>query len=547
MAAEAMSSAISLLSAVDAEQFLQRMSDAYFLVDSCRVIQHANPAAYNLFSGQPLVGRCLDEFIHRDLDHKPPAMGDVLVCHSADDGGDEASALLQLTHFWSAGNHSYHCLLTPLATGCQDLARHDLLTGQLNRQAFEMILGNAVQDAYDQQSCFGLLYLDLYQFKLINDSYGHAGGDRVLRRVAALIDGCLRGQDVLARLGSDEFGLLLPGISLAGARRLSDSLIETFQNTQFHWRNTDFQVSACIGVAQIDARTESAAEALARASGACESAQAIGRNRIVLADSDVDAARRMTDVHWVKRLNDALRNDHFCLYQQKLQAVRPGLCDHHEVLLRLRDYSLSEETTETPALILPEAFIPAAERYGLMDDIDRWVVTRVLDYLQQRQRQGLPLPVLSVNLSGATLGDGAFTEFVVDRIEQAGIEAAYLHFEITETAAIRHLDSAIGFMRTLRARGSCFFLDDFGSGLSSFGYLKELPVDFLKIDGSFVRGMLEDRQQRAMVSSFVQLAQSLDLKTVAEYVESADLRQALVELGVDYVQGDGIARAMPLT
>lgn len=420
-------------------------------------------------------------------------------------------------------------------------ARHDALTALPNRQAFELEISQAVESAKQKKGIFGLLYIDIYQFKVINDSCGHAGGDELLRQLSDLMSDKLRNQDLLARLGSDEFAVLLRNCTLAGAQRVADILLSAVQKFQFRWNMRDIKIGVSIGVLVIDDDAESEGQVLATANAACCAAKELGRNRIHLYNKDREVEQRRNEINWVVKINDALSQNRLCLYEQEIAVLNPALSDslaHSEILIRLRD--------ESGALVGPVEFIPAAERFGLMDDVDRWVIEQVVEHLRQRKLRDLPDKIYSVNLSGFTLGDPSLATFVVDAIDRAEIDASLLHFEVTETAAIRHLDSAVEFMRLLKERGSCFYLDDFGSGLSSFSYLKELPVDYLKIDGSFVKAMLTDSVSFAMVSTINHLAHSMNLKTVAEYVESDALKQKVAEIGVDFVQGFGVSKPHPL-
>ncbi len=305
----------------------------------------------------------------------------------------------------------------------------------------------------------------------------------------------------------------------------------------------DIKVGISIGVLVIDHDAESEAQILATANAACCAAKELGRNRIHLYNKDREVEQRRNEINWVVQINDALTENRLCLYEQVIAALSDDALEqgveHSEILLRMKD--------PDGVLIGPAEFIPAAERFGLMDDVDRWVINAVIEHMSGRKDKALGAKIYSVNLSGFSLGDPSLADFVIERIERGGIDASLLHFEVTETAAIRHLDSAIEFMQRLKVLGSRFYLDDFGSGLSSFGYLKDLPVDYLKIDGSFVRTMLDDSNSLAMVSTINHLAHSMGLKTVAEYVESDALKQELAQVGVDYIQGYGVARPKPLT
>lgn len=535
---------------------LSSIADAVISVDAKGVIETINPMARELLNltdqsarGLP-IGQVLviaDSASHRVL---PSPIVDVLK-HGSNSNYPEVLLYaierkpvlisLQVIPLRNAATEVDGCVLIFRNTSQAERdrlrvkwqARHDTLTSQLNRQAFEVSISQAVERARNEPVSFGLLYIDIYQFKVINDTCGHAGGDELLRQMAELIAGKLRSQDMLARLGSDEFGALIYNTTLAGAQRVASSVLAGIQDYQFHWGGRVFKVAVSIGVVVIDEASESEAQVLATANAASCAAKELGRNRIHWYNKDQEVEQRRSEINWVVNISHALAQNRFCLFQQKIQPV-DGSDDHYEVLLRLRQ--------EDGELISPEVFIPAAERYGLMDDVDRWVVDEVVAHLKEREENFLSPRVYTVNLSGMTVSDPAFVPYVLSALERSGIDASLLHFEITETAAIRHLDTAIEFMQRLREKGSRFYLDDFGSGLSSFAYLKDLPVDYLKIDGSFVSTMLQDSSSFAMVSTINHLAHSMGLKTVAEYVETEELLDALIDVGVDFVQGFGIAK-----
>lgn len=418
---------------------------------------------------------------------------------------------------------------------------HDALTLLPSRQAFEMEVAAALEAALEGQVTYGLLLIDLYQFKLINDTCGHSGGDELLRQMAALLHSKLRSRDMLARLGSDEFGILLDSCTLAGAQRQADTLLRAVQGFRFCWEARELKVSISVGVVTIDRHSESVSRILSNANAACSLARESGRNKIHFYHLDPLSTSHRAQINWVVRIHEALASNRLKLYQQAVMPLQPGheQAPHYEVLLRME--------LEDGALVGPGEFIPAAERYGLMDDIDCWVVEQIMRGLAQRHSAGLPCRSYAVNLSGATLGDSAFVGFVTGLFERYPFPPGLLNFEVTETAAVRHLDCAVSFMQQMRSRGCQFYLDDFGSGLSSFGYLKELPVDYLKIDGSFVSSMLDNESSFAMVSTFNHLAHVMGLQTVAEYVENDALQERLREMGIDFGQGFGLARPEPLT
>ncbi len=544
------------------------IADAVISVDASGKVTTVNPMARELLKldDQRVVGTSIDQlFVIADpKTHQPLASPIDDVLERGKGNVPAAQALLyasqrkpilinvQAVALRNSVNHIDGCLLIFRDTSQAGReshrlnwqARHDALTALPNRQSFESEISQAVAAAKSKQATFGLLYIDVYQFKVINDSCGHVGGDELLRQLSDLMSSKLRNQDLLARLGSDEFAVLLRNCTLAGAQRLADILLSSVQEFQFFWNLREVKIGISIGVSVIDQDAESEGQVLATANAACCAAKELGRNRMHLYNKDREVEQRRNEINWVVKISEALSQNRLCLYEQEIVALSDSegseeVLPHSEILIRLQD--------ESGALISPVEFIPAAERFGLMDDVDRWVIEQVVEHLHQRQLRGLPDKIYSVNLSGFTLGDPSLAGFVEKAIDRTGIDASLLHFEVTETAAIRHLDSAVQFMRLLNARGSRFYLDDFGSGLSSFSYLKELPVDYLKIDGSFVRTMLEEPTSLAMVSTINHLAHSMGLKTVAEYVETDDLKLKLAELGVDFVQGFGISKPHPLT
>nr|WP_281284266.1 EAL domain-containing protein [Exilibacterium tricleocarpae] len=417
---------------------------------------------------------------------------------------------------------------------------HDVLTQLPNRHHFEAELARAVTEAASGEISHGLLYVDLYHFKLINDTCGHTAGDELLRQLAVLFGKRMRSQDVLARLGSDEFGVLLRNCTLAGTQRVADTLLRELQAFRFLWNEQQYKVGISVGAVMIDQNIDSEAQALSAANAACCAAKEAGRNRIHFYHNDNALVQRRSEMHWVVKINEALAENRLVLYRQPIVASAPLLSElpHYEVLVRM----MSPEGE----LIPPVEFIPAAERYGLMDEIDRWVVRNLLQYMRRRRDAGLPEESYAVNLSGVSLGDESFCEFVWNELAESAVKPKLLHFEITETVAVSNLQRAVEFMELFGESGCKFFLDDFGSGLSSFAYLKDFPIDYLKIDGTFVKGMEEDSTNFAMVSTINHLAHVMGIKTVAEYVENDVLLEWLRAVGVDYVQGYGIAMPAPL-
>ncbi len=412
-------------------------------------------------------------------------------------------------------------------------ATHDLLTGLENRLQFERRLEHMLDNAARHGKQHALLYLDLDQFKIVNDTCGHIAGDELLRRLTNMLKLKVRESDTLARLGGDEFGILLEGCPLDAALSMANDLRNLVNEFRFSWEGKIFSVGLSIGLVVIDENSVDVSSLLSTADAACYSAKDAGRNRVHVYDTrDSEAAKRRDEMKWLPRIHRALEGNMFELFGQKIESIDPNsdAPPHVELLLRMHE--------EGGAVFGPGAFIPAAERYNLMSTIDRWVVENGLKYLASNPiEDGCSDFMLNINLSGASLAEPGFLEFMLDLINRLGVSTDRLCFEVTETAAIANLDDAIDFITSLKSMGCSFALDDFGSGLSSFAYLKHLPVDYLKIDGGFVKDMLDDPIDRAMVEAINRVGHVMGIKTVAEFVENADILEALRETGVDFVQG----------
>ena len=421
-------------------------------------------------------------------------------------------------------------------------ACHDDLTGLVNRREFEVSLARALETARQNNEQHAMCYIDLDQFKVVNDTCGHIAGDKLLKELSARFQTEMRDTDTLARLGGDEFGVLLEGCPLKTALSIADALRVAAKEFRFIWRGKTFDIGASIGLVPITAESSSVADILSAADSACYVAKEKGRNRIHLYQIDDAAlAQHKVEMQWLSRIHRALDENRLCLYYQPMLPLNPNIDDgaHYEILLRMRD--------RKGQLVVPMAFIPAAERYNLMPAIDRWVIRAVFTALHAQNNGNGKNPVTcAINLSGQSLCDDTFLDFVVDQLDYHSTNPAQICFEITETAAISNLMPAIRFISTLKNMGCRFALDDFGSGLSSFAYLKNLPVDYLKIDGSFIKGIVNNPIDHALVDSINQIGHVMQIQTIAEFVEDKAILEVVRNIGIDFGQGFGIARPQPL-
>ena len=419
---------------------------------------------------------------------------------------------------------------------------HDPVTRLYNRSEFDRCLSHLLEEIGYEGGQHCLLYLDVDRFIIVNDNCGHAGGDELLRQLAALIKRSIRSSDLLARLGGDEFGILLSQCSLQAAERIAETIRQEVQGFRFAWGDKTFAQSISIGMVPIDKQSEGVEQILSFADMACFTAKEEGRNKVhIYHPVDSSAAKRHGEAQWVTRIRSALEEDKFTLYVQPISSLSPGKegREHVEVLIRMLD--------DEAGVIPPGAFIPAAERFGLMLSVDRWVIGRVIQFITRNREFCLASGRrFFVNLSGHSVCDEEFLQWILDMIRDRDIPRGMLCFEVTETAAISNLTSAEHFMRTLQRYGCEFALDDFGSGLSSFGYLKHLPVEYLKIDGAFVKEMLDNAIDDSMVDAINRIGHIMGLETIAEFVESSRILDRLRDIGVDYVQGFGICRPFPI-
>lgn len=421
------------------------------------------------------------------------------------------------------------------------MAYHDSLTGLINRAEFERRLDAAVETAREVGETHALLYIDLDQFKLVNDSCGHLAGDELLRRLTRRLQMSIRDSDTLARLGGDEFGLLLKNCPLEQAEQIAQDLLSRIQDYLFIWGERGFKVGASIGLVPITGE-ESVQTLLSLSDMACYAAKDRGRNRVhVSTEDDKDLSQRRGEIQWIERLQAAMASDGLMLYRQPIKALQ-GAASHSELLLRMQG--------EAGEIITPDCFIPAAERYNLMPEIDRWVIRHAFQQLQGQQQGKLPATrdgAIFINLSANSLSDSRLMEYIRDQLEGHGIPPARVGFEITETAAISDFDCAMRLIKSLRNHGCKVALDDFGTGMSSFSYLKSLEVDFIKIDGSFVRSMMEDEIDSSIVEAVNNIGHIAGIQTIAEFVENEAILQKLTTLGVDFAQGWAIERPQPFS
>lgn len=420
-------------------------------------------------------------------------------------------------------------------------ANHDPLTELINRNRFKVFLDDAIQSARAGKGVHAFAYVDLDQFKVVNDTSGHSAGDQLLRQLSQIMRKLMPAGDVLARLGGDEFGILLHDSNLEESMKCLNAIKDGVQEFRFVWEDKIFTVGCSIGVVFIDEFAENETQILRDADTACYAAKELGRQRIHIFHPDDEAlTRRRAEMEWVNQVQESLEAGNFELYCQPIADLQGGTGHQCEILVRMKSGN---------NLVAPGMFVPAVERFGLMSRLDKHIVSRFFEIIEDFCRDnadGLDgFNYFTINLSGATLGDEDFRDFLLAAIRDSGIEPGKLCFEITETAAVANMASAMKFIAAVKKLGAHFALDDFGSGLSSFAYLKTLPVDILKIDGIFVRDICDDPVDLAMIRSIRELGQALNIKVVGEYVETRDVMEKLTEMGVEYGQGYYISRPMP--
>ena len=411
-------------------------------------------------------------------------------------------------------------------------ASYDFLTGLMNRQEFITHLKDLVYETLISQKSSVLCYLDLDRFKLVNDTAGHLVGDSLLIEVTNTISSCLREADIMGRLGGDEFGLLLKGVSTADAQQICEEIINQVSSNRFQWNNRFFDIGISIGIISILNNPIDAIELLSKADLACYRAKDLGRGRFYVADTkNKDLNNVQLQMEYIASVSQAIEQNQFYLVKQKIKSIlEPDNYCHYEILLRYRDQNGNN--------ISPALFIPAAEKYGVISIIDRWVLETIVKNYHSYFPDGQTM--ISINISGMSISSNDFTDFVLDLLNSSDINPRCICLEITETAAISQWSQALKFISTMKKLNVYFALDDFGSGLSSFSYLKDLPVDYLKIDGSLVKNIVSEPSDRAIVEAIHFIAKNKNIKTIAEFVENKQIQQTLATIGVDYAQGYGI-------
>lgn len=538
---------------------LNSINDTVVVTNKNGIIEFMNPVAERMTGfesgqaeGKPLtqVIRLFDDSSRETFDEKitdaigqdSPVLFKEPMLLQSDDGSESAVEAVVAPLHDQTNDVAGSLVVLHDVTQTQRMARklewqasHDALTGLVNRREFEHRVNEALITAHQDRATHALMYMDLDQFKVVNDTCGHIAGDDLLCQVTEQLKSVLRAGDILARLGGDEFGVLLTYCPEKNAEDVAEKLLRAMQEFSFDWEGNAFKIGVSIGLVPVTEYSEDITSLLSAADVACYAAKDSGRNRVHFYQAnDEEMVKRQAEMHWVARLNDALENDQFVLFSQAIKPIQSEkeAKPYREVLVRM----LGEDGSTIP----PGAFLPAAERYNLIGKMDRWVIDHSFKfYAETKEKIGNGIR-LSINLSGNSVGDETLHDFIDEKLKQYSVVPEDITFEITETSAITNLNQAIKMINELRPLGCRFALDDFGAGLSSFGYLKNLPIDVLKIDGKFVKDIETDKVYRAMVEMITHVGKVMGIQVVAEFVENEQIIDILQEIGVDYAQGYGI-------
>lgn len=529
--------------------------NAVIIMDTAGIIEYVNPR-FEIVTGyheQEVVGKKYHLFENQELNqHVLKALGEGLgwqseIQHIRKDGRTYWADEQVIPIAGPEGTHHFVAIqqdITEAHNFTEEIsyqATHDSLTGLINRLEFDRRLNSAIKAVRQVEAVHVLCFLDLDQFKLVNDSCGHVAGDEMLREIAGILKARVRQHDTLARLGGDEFTILMENCSVLQANKKVEEIRSLVEAYRFPWNERIFSVGVSIGLAEINNTIRDSVDLLKRADMACYAAKEAGRNRIhIYHDEDDILASRSDEMQWATRLNEAIDQNRFRLYAQ---TIKPTALDDnsisYEILLRLVE-------PENPMVLSPSVFMGVAERYGLATKIDRWVLENAFQWIGEHLNELAGIRHFSINLSGQTLGDDIALRDIISLLKSTDMPEGKIQFEITETTAISNIRRANGFIDAVKALGFGVSLDDFGSGLSSFGYLKNLSVDTLKIDGMFVKDILDDPTDEAMVKSINEIGHVMGLATIAEFVENEAIAIKLFDMGVDYVQGYGIGMPMPI-
>ncbi len=543
------------------QTILDNTAEGIITIDARGYIEGYNQAASRLFgwAEREVVGQNIGVLLQRDTQTETNSYLNRLLNNELDSlvgheggvrgqrkGGVAFPMAIKVTGMWLEGRRLYTALVadnserTAMLEHLRAKTEHDDLTGMHNRRYFLDELARVVERAHRTHQVSTLLYIDLDNFKYVNDTLGHLAGDRLLIEISELLRKRARRSDLVARLGGDEFIMLLYDTRAEEAQSIAESFRKALAAYRFRQASEQVDVGCSIGVAMINAESLSAEEVLSRADFACHLAKRDGRNRVHIFDmqDEANVTALSLDMGWSRRIKDAIEHNRFVLAGQPIVDTRNRQTYAQEILIRLRD--------DQGALIMPNGFLPAAERFGLSGDIDRWVIVTAIRMLAE-QRRASPELRYSINLSGQTLSEPAVCDLVIHELRRTGLDPAALTFEVTETVAIANMALAETFLARLQEIGCSTALDDFGAGMSSFAYLRELPIDYVKIDGRFVRNLATNATDQAMVRAMNDIAHALGKKTVAEFVEDDSCFQLLREYGVDYAQGFHLGRPEVIT